>query len=98
MNICFELSMPGVNAWNGKWSGEGRLYAKVVKFSDSKKAKEKTDKILEKGYYSYSFGDGWRAGVSARKVEGEEMRKIKKNTMGFMGYDWMIDDIRYCGR
>ena len=32
MMISFDLSMPSNNSWNGKWSGEGRLYAKVMSF------------------------------------------------------------------
>ena len=26
MIVCFELSMPNVGSWNGKWSGEDRRY------------------------------------------------------------------------
>ena len=32
MLVCFELSMPGVGSWDGKWSGSGDYYARVRSF------------------------------------------------------------------
>ena len=29
--VVFELTMPGVGSWNGRWSGEGRYYAILKK-------------------------------------------------------------------
>jgi len=89
--------MPGVSSWNGKWSGEGRLYAKVVNFGNSKKATEKAQGILDRGYYSHSFGDGWTAGISVARVTPQEARKIRAKSKGFYGYDWMVDSIRFDG-
>jgi hypothetical protein len=90
--ICFELSMPCNNSWNRKWSGEGTLYARTRSFN-TKAGKAKAASILAGGYFSYSFGDGWVAAVSARDVTSAEKRKIDKSTKGFCGYDWMIDSI-----
>jgi hypothetical protein len=93
MLVCFELSMPGINSWNGKWSGEGRLYARVESFR-SKKAIARAKEMVSTGYYHYDFGDGWRAGVTVREVDTKEARKIRAKTQGFYGYDWMVDSIK----
>jgi len=94
MILSFELSMPGVSSWNGKWSGESELYAKTINFGKSQKAEKKAKEILVKGYYGYSFGDGWSAGVSVKQVDAKEAAKIRRKSSGFCGYDWMVDSIR----
>lgn len=96
MILCFELSMPNVASWNGKWSGEGTLYAKIINFGHSKKAKAKADSLL--GYYHYHFGDGWSAGVDVKEVDAKEAGKIRRKSKGFCGYDWMVESIRYNGK
>jgi len=97
MKICFELSMPNRGSWNGRWSGEKDLFAKVVNFSNSKAGKEKADEILKSVSYYHRWDDGWGASVSVREVDGKEAAKIKKKSRGFCGYDWMIDNIRSHG-
>ena len=89
MLISFELSMPGVASWNGKWSGEGRCYVVVRSFG---KAKPKL------GYYHYNFGDGWAAGVTVREVTSGAAKKLRKQSAGFCGYDWMVDSIVMHGK
>lgn len=91
MLISFELSMPNNNAWNGKWSGEGRCYARVRSY-------ENPQSWMEKDYYYYNFGDGWGAGVTVKKVDAEQARKLRKASVGFCGYEWMIDSIEKHGR
>lgn len=91
--ISFELSMPGSPSWNGKWSGEGRLFAVVKSLPNSEKGKAKAEEILKPGYYSYSWPDGWRARIGVRQVTSAEARKIRKLSRGFCGYEWMIDSI-----
>lgn len=97
MKICFELSMPNRGSWNGGWSGEKNLYARVISFSNSKAGNSTANKILEKGSFYYRWNDGWGASVSVRQVDGVESRRIKKQSKGFCGYDWMITSIRYHG-
>ena len=97
MKLAFTLSMPGNNSWNGRWSGEGNLYVKVIDVGASKKAAEKYTPMLGQSF-GYSFGDGWYASVAVRQVDSGEARKLKKASRGFCGYDWMIDEIRYEGR
>ena len=87
--LCFMLSMPSNNSWNGKWTGDGVFYAKTRMVSEQYKAKL----IAATGYYSYNFGDGWRAVVEVKKITAAERKKIDKNTKGFCGYEWMIDSI-----
>lgn len=90
MLLSFELSMPGVNSWNGRWTGESKPHARVLKVGSGCKAKP--------GRYEYDFGDGWRAAVTVRQVDGATARKLRKDSAGFCGYDWMIDEIRFDGR
>lgn len=92
MTLVFTLSMPGRASWNGRWSGEDRIYA-ITKNFTTKKGKEKAAKILADGYYSYRWSDGWAAGISVKEVTSQEARKIRKKSQGFCGYDWMVDSI-----
>ena len=50
------------------------------------------------GYYSYDFGDGWRAGVTVREITSTAARKLRKQSRGFCGYNWMVDEITTHGR
>ncbi len=90
--LCFQLSMPSNNSWNRKWTGDDVFYARTRSFN-TKGSKVKAEAILAKGYYSYSFGDGWVAAVAVKQVSSAEKRKIDKKTKGFCGYEWMIDSI-----
>ena len=81
--LMFTLSMPSVR--NGKWSGEGRAY--II----TRPAVKGTEDVP--GYYHYNFGDGWAAGVTAKLVSAAEARKARKKSVGFSGYDWMVDSI-----
>ena len=97
MMICFELFMPGRNSWNGRWSGEDRVYARIVNLGRTKKARVKGEAIIQGGAYSYAWSDGWCARVVVREVDAAEANRIRKRSAGFCGYDWMIDSIRYHG-
>ncbi len=33
-----------------------------------------------------------------REVDGKEARRVRKESKGFCGYDWMVDEIRQHGR
>jgi hypothetical protein len=89
--IKYTLTMPNVGSWNGKWSGEGREYNVVRRYGAKD---ERVSKILEKGSYYYDFGDGWGANISVERIaNGREAKKEKKKSMGFCGYEWMIDSI-----
>lgn len=93
MILCFELSMPGVASWNGKWSGEGSYYAIVKNLGKSQEAEKNAKEILSKGYFTYHWTDGWSAGVKVRAVDAREAAKARKKSRGFWGYDWMVDSI-----
>jgi len=94
MILCFELSMLSVGSWNGTWSGEDKFFAKVINFGKTKKAEEKAKVILNEGYYRYGFGDGWMAGISVKQVDAKEAAKIRRKSLGFCGYDWMVQSIK----
>ncbi len=93
MKIAFILSMPNNNSWNGKWSGEGQCYAVIRSVSSAKKSILKYLAILEKRNFSYNFGDGWRAGIEAYEPTPSQVRKLRKESKGFCGYEWMIATI-----
>lgn len=90
MLIAFTLSMPNVGSWNGKWTGAGQVRAIIVNIGSKKRAKQ----IIDNSSYSYNFGDGWRASINAEKVDAKEARRLRKASVGFCGYEWMIDSIR----
>lgn len=94
--IAFELSMPNAGSWNGKWSGEGRCYARVKKFYAKDLKGELGDRLLDilgEGYFYYTWDDGWTACVTVREVDAKEAAKLIKKSVGFYSYDWMIDSI-----
>jgi hypothetical protein len=81
----FRLSMPVVNSWNGRWSGEDRRYAVIRNLGV-----RDVGVIGDTRSWTYAFGDGWVARVEAREMQPGE--RAKKSD-GFCGYDWMIDNI-----
>lgn len=91
MILAFELSMPNKGSWNGRWSGEDKRYIITRKFSA--KESQKANEILKQGYYHYSWGDGWGAGIDVTLVDAREAAKLRKKSAGFCGYDWMVDTI-----
>jgi len=90
MLIKFTLSMPSNNSWDGKWSGEGNLYAVVY---STRAEKSVGERITQKGYFHYSFGDGWAAGITAKEIDSATARKVRRLSKGFCGYDWMVRSI-----
>lgn len=85
VRVIFELSMPGVASWDGRWSGEGRAYNRVRQI-DAARAVE----LGMPNSWTHRWSDGWCAEVSARLMnKGERTPKSD----GFSGYDWMIDNI-----
>ena len=96
MILSFELTMPNVGSWNGQWTGQSSKYYRHRKVS-----KQEAEKILankERNSWYYSFDDGWGANVSVEKVLSGEKNKRERNSKGFAGYDWMIDEILKYGR
>ena len=95
--LCFELTMPGVASWNGRWSGEGRCYAKVRSITKEMEAQHLPTKGETKTF-DYRWDDGWCALVTVRQVLAKEATRLRKNSVGFYGYDWMIDSILEHGK
>lgn len=91
--LCFELSMPSNNAWNNRWSGEERYYAVTRNLGKTKRAKAKAEGILDEGYFTYNFGDGWCAGIKVKEVDAKQAARIRRTSKGVCGYDWMVDSI-----
>lgn len=88
--VIFTLSMPNRASWNGKWSGEERLYRQcrtLTKGMDESK--------LTGGRFYYNFGDGWGASITTEIVDGARTKNVfmKHADTGFCGYGWMVDSI-----
>ena len=94
--VLFVLTMPDVASWDGKWSGEGNRYAVVRQLpqpviTDLGIRGERFAPVS----WRHNWKDGWCAEVSARLMQkGERLGK----TLGFYGYDWMVDNILEYGR
>jgi hypothetical protein len=97
VNVAFFLSMPACPSWNGRWSGEGRKYVIVKRFTTAKGGLMAA-KILAEGSYWYSWSDGWGANIEVQQVDGLAAGKLRKESDGFSGYDWMVDSIVSYGR
>jgi hypothetical protein len=95
--LCFKLSMPVVNSWNGKWTGANQCHALIRGEGRTKEFKEHTRKILEKKYFLHRFDDGWVARIEVSQVDKKEAMRIKRESVGFCGYDWMVDSIMDLG-
>ena len=89
--------MPKNKSWNGEWSGDQYFYARVVNFGRGKTNEGKAQIILAQKSYDYDFGDGWVARIKVYEVDNKQATRIKKVSMGFMGYDWMIESIKHKG-
>jgi hypothetical protein len=92
MLIAFTLTMPGRNTWNGRWSGDEKLYCVVRRFDGQKNAKRAAE-ILAKRSFRYSWGDGWCARIEASQVDSREAADLRRKSAGFYSYEWMIDRI-----
>lgn len=84
--IVFELTMPHVGSWNGKWTGADRRYIRTRRECDVPK------ECWEKDFY-YRWDDGWEACVTVRRMPAKEARKLERISAGFRMYDWMIASI-----
>lgn len=84
--IVFELTMPNVGSWNGKWSGANRRYIRVHREQSVPK------ELWERSFY-YSWNDGWTACISVTRMPSTEARKLERKSAGFRNYDWMITSI-----
>lgn len=89
--IAFELSMPGVGSWNGKWTQADKCFVRTM--PERKVPKEYWDKD-----FFYSWDDGWTACVSVRRVSIPDAKKLDRESDGFAWYDWMIRSIIRHGR
>lgn len=91
MTMAFILTMPSNNSWNGKWTGDDRLYVVTRRFQNDANAPKP-------GRYTHNFGDGWVAAITAKEVTTDEARELVKKSKGFCGYEWMVDSIIKDGR
>ena len=95
-HIVYILTMPNVGSWNGTFTGAGKLYCLVKSYKNDSDIPAKV--LSMKSGYFYDFGDGWGASVKAKKIAVSEKLKYKKESRGFMSYDWMVKEIEEFGR
>lgn len=84
--IVFELTMPHVGSWNGKWTGADRQY---IRTRDERKVPKE---IWNKDFF-YRWSDGWESCVSVTKMKASDASKLERKSSGFLGYDWMINSL-----
>ena len=97
MILAFRLNMPGVSSWNGRWSGEGKDFVKVVTIR-GKAGETKGRQILSEDSFNYSFGDGWLSRIDVEQVDSAMAARLRRHSAGFCAYDWMVDSIVKNGR
>lgn len=51
--VMFELTMPNVGSWDGRFSGANKVYTVAHKLLE-----KDNQSILNNSWY-YDFGDGW---------------------------------------
>lgn len=95
VHVVFELTMPNSGSWNGAWSGEGRGHYYFKDFPPVSFEKKYKEKVI--GSWYYSWDDGWTACITSRVIDGQELRRLRKNNCGFCGYEWMVRSILATG-
>lgn len=96
--IAFILSMPNKGSWDGKWTGEKDVHARIRKIPNKYFEGERTkEKELNGKSFFYSWDDGWTAEIKVTEVTEQEAKSLKKRSVGFAGYDWMIDSLIHSG-
>jgi len=84
--IVFTLTMPNRGSWNGHWTGENELHAIV-------RTERNVPKDIIGKSFEYNWDDGWTAKIEVEKVDCKTANKIRKNSKGFCGYDWMVKSL-----
>lgn len=97
MLLAFTLTMPRRNTWNGRWTGDEKLYCAVRSFRGQKQEQHASE-IIANSPYHYNFGDGWCARIDVRDVDSREAANLRRKSNGFCGYDWMVDTIIRYGK
>jgi hypothetical protein len=92
MTLAFILTMPVRKSWNGKWTGDESVHA-IVKSGRTKSFILNAAKLLVAKRFTWCFSDGWLAAVEVKEVAGKEVRELKKESVGFAGYDWMVGSL-----
>lgn len=91
MIIKFTLTMPNRNSWNNHWSREANENSICKTFR--KKSDIEFAKTIDGKDFYHNFGDGWTACISCKIVSSKEAARSRKRSIGFSGYDWMIDSL-----
>ena len=100
--LLFEYGHSRVGSWNGKWSGEGSVFAKeVLRTKERKQHLESLGIDCKKGAkhkFTHDFGDGWVAEINMTVGNKKDFKQIMNASQGFMGYEWIIDSILKHGK
>ena len=72
MLVAFQLTMPNVGSWDGKWSGSDSLYARV------RKARSKTDiEAARRAVAGKPFHYSWTAGKPAEEAASRAREQLE---------------------
>ena len=94
--LIFTLTMPHAASWNNKWSGDGRKYVRARKYTTAQL--NHLPNIINKDF-RYRWDDGWEANINVTLVKSSKDKdKLIEGSVGFYGYDWMIDSIVKYGK
>lgn len=97
MILSFELTMPNVGSWNGKWSGAAKKYYKH-RTVGVQQIRQLLGPDKKRRSFYYNFGDGWGANVFVEQVSAREKSRRERVSAGFYGYEWMISSILEFGK
>lgn len=89
--LIFKLTMPNPPSWNGHWSGENEKHTRARDFTDDEFAALPKSVI---GTHFWHWDDGWTARIDVSVTDDSRSKKrALNNSVGFCGYDWMIEEI-----
>jgi hypothetical protein len=90
MMLAFTLTMPGRASWDGRWSGDGQKFVRVRTI----RGRRQIQALSLLGFHHYHWcDDGWTACIEVTQVTTLQACTLRKQSVGFYGYDWMIDSL-----
>lgn len=100
--LLFEYGHKTIGSHNGKWGGQTLVFAKSKRLYKEQEqflqSKGISTNLGDQTTFFHDFGDGWTAKVTMTVGRVRDFKEIMKQSKGFYGYDWMIDNILKYGR
>jgi hypothetical protein len=93
MLIGFYLELPP-NPWN-IWPLEEKLFARVRCI---RKPWLAVLEAVRQGSFTHTLGDEWIVRIHVKEIDQKEAARIRKTSVGFGVYEWMIESIMAHGK